>query len=173
MGEFDSALGQAFDFSADDLAANRSGRLSGDQETVWRNTVRGRDLGARRGVRLLVFGIAGAAAAAAVVGSRTPGTGAGAGIFVAVVLGLIGGFAGMFIVRGRRATRALRGAELRVSEGPFSWTSDLNGRWWGEVADARFGIDRLREERLTTGASYRVYWLPLDGSAWVQSIERV
>ena len=78
-----------------------------------------------------------------------------------------------FMIRGHKGGLALATAELRVSAGPFSWSSDLNARWWGEVGDARFGMDRLQQERLHNGAVYRVWWLPLDGHAWVQSIERV
>lgn len=169
---FDPALGQAFDFSSDDLEANRAGRLSSDQEIVWRNTVCARARGTRRGVTMVAVAVGGAAITAIVLGSRTPGTGAGAWVLVAVMLGLITVLAAGFMIRGHKGGAALATAELRVSEGPFSWSSDLNARWWGEVGDARFGMDRLQQERLDDGAVYRVWWLRLDGHAWVQSIER-
>jgi hypothetical protein len=75
------------------------------------------------------------------------------------------GFA--FIRRGRPATVALG------LVGEFTWTSDLNARWWGQVGAARFGIDCLQEETLETGGTYRVHYLQSDGAAWVLSIERI
>ena len=174
MAGFDPALGRAFNFSADELEANRDGRLSSDQELMWRNTVRVWGHGTRRGALMLGFGVLGAAVAAVAVGSRTPGTSAGSSIVVVVViLGFILLLGGFFVRRGRRATQALARAELRDAVGEFSWTSDLNARWWGRIGEARFGIDRLQEEALETGATYRVHYLPSDGAAWVLSIERI
>ena len=172
MAGFDAALRRAFNFSANDLQANREERLSADQELMWRNTVRAWGHGTSRGVRMLGFAILGAAVAALVVGSRTPGMTASAWIGVGGILAFIALLGGIFLLRGRRSTRALSRAELRVAVGEFNWTSDLNARWWGHIGDARFGIDRLQEEALESGATYRVHYLPSDGAAWVLSIER-
>ena len=107
MVGFDAALGSAFNFSANDLQANREERLSADQELMWRNTVRAWGHGAGRGARMLGFGILGAAVAALVAGSRTPGMTASAWIGAGGILAFIALLGGIFLRRGRRATRAL------------------------------------------------------------------
>ena len=170
---FDPAIGRAFNFTAEELAENRAGRLTADQELMWRNTVRVWRRGAGRGARLLGFAIAVAAVAIVIVGSRTPGTDSTAWIVAAVMLLLIGTLGFAFIRRGSRAAATLERATQQEAVGEFSWTSDLNARWWGRVGEARFGIDRLQEEALETGGTYRVHYLPSDSGAWVLSIERV
>ncbi len=173
MGGFDPAIGRAFNFSAEDLAENREGRLTADQEQMWRNTVRAWERGTGRGAKMLGLGIAAAAVAALVVGSQTPGTDSTTWIVTGAILAFVALLGFAFIRRGQSATVALGRATLREAVGEFSWTSDLNARWWGQVGEARFGIDRLQEASLETGGTYRVHYLPSDGAAWVLSIERI
>jgi LPXTG-motif cell wall-anchored protein len=113
-----------------------------------------------------------AGVAVVVAGSVTPGTDSTAYLVAGGALALIGGLGFVFIRRGHRATATLGRATPQEAAGTFSWTSDLNARWWGHVGGARFGIDRLQEETLETGAAYRVYYLPSDGGDWVLSLER-
>lgn len=173
MGGFDPAIGRAFNFTAEELAENREGRLTADQELMWRNTVRAWERGTGRGARMLGLAIGAAAVAAVVVGSQTPGTDSTSWIVAVAILALVALLGFAFVRRGRRATVALGRATLREAVGEFSWTSDMNARWWGQVGEARFGIDRLQEESLETGGTYRVNYLPSDGAAWVLSIERI
>lgn len=173
MNGFEPAIGRAFNFTAEELAENRAGRLTPDQELVWRNTVRAWERGTGRGARMLGLGIAAAAAATVVVGSQTPGTDSTTWIVAAVILALVGTLGFAFIRRGRRATATLGRTTLQEAVGEFRWSSDLNARWWGQIGEARFGIDRLQEEALETGDAYRVHYVPSDGGAWVLSIERV
>jgi hypothetical protein len=121
----------------------------------------------------LGLGIAAAAVAAAVAWSQTPGADSTAWIVAAVILAFVALLGFAFIRRGRHAMVALGQATLREAVGEFSWTSDLNARWWGQVGEARFGIDRLQEEALETGSPYRVHYLPPERAAWVLSIERI
>jgi len=163
----------SFNFTAEELTENREGRLTADQELMGRNTVRAWARGTGRGARMLGLGIAAAAVATVIVESRTPGTDSTAWVVAAVVLALVGTLGFAFVRRGRRATATLGRATLQDAVGGFSWTSDLNARWWGQVGETRFGIDCLQEEALDTGGTYRVQYLPSDGGAWVLSIERV
>jgi hypothetical protein len=170
---FDPQLGRVFNFTAEELAENRVGRLSADQELIWRNTVAVARRGAKRGATMLVVALIAAAALSVVGVTQTPG-GGGAGLIVpAVILPLIGLLAWFFTRRGRRDTGALAAGELCTAEGEFSWDSDMQDNWWGHVGGVRFSIDRLAEESLTMGARYRVHYLPMHRSAWVQSIERI
>jgi hypothetical protein len=65
------------------------------------------------------------------------------------------------------------GTELAVAEGPFSWESTISSDWVGYIGGVGFAIDRLREEALETGATYRLYYLAAGKLAWVMSIERL
>ena len=170
---FDRRLGRAFNFDARDLESNRAGNLSHDQELMWRNTLRAYGRHSRRSGILVTIVFAAAAVAAGIGIAVTPGGNAAAGVIVAVVLGGLLLLVGLFRRRYQRTTDALSIASLQVSQGEFSWDSDLNARWWGHVGEARFAIDRLQEESLTTGATYRVFYLPAGDADWVMSIERL
>ena len=173
MGGFNPAIGRAFNFTAEEPAENREGRLTADQELIWRKTVRAWERGTGRGARMLGLGIAAAAVAVGVAESQTPGTDSTTWIAAAAILAFVALLGFAFIRRGRRATVALGRATLREAVGEFSWTSDLDARWWGQVGEARFGIERPQEESLETGGRYRVHYLPSDVAAWVLSIERI
>ncbi len=62
MGGFHPAIGRAFNFTAEELAENREGRLTADQELIWRHSVRAWERGTGRGARMLGLGIAAAVA---------------------------------------------------------------------------------------------------------------
>jgi hypothetical protein len=170
---FDPALGQAFNFTADELEINRAGRLSDDQEAIRRNSVTvGRRQGGR-GARLLFGALVLAGVAAVVMESLTPGDGRAGLLLAGVMLVLIGLLGAVFIRRGSRGVEDIAAADLRTATGSFSWESDMLGRWWGIVGEARFAIDRYQESRLATGAEYTVHYLATGDTAWVMSLERL
>jgi hypothetical protein len=170
---FDPRLGTAFNFDAADLECNRGGGLSPDQEILRRNTLRAYRRRLDRGGLLLGLALVAAAVAAGVGVAKTPGGDATSGVIAAVILLGILCLATEFRRRGRRTTDTIEAGGLTVAEGTFSWNSDLNASWWGHVGDACFSLTRDQEELLTTGAPYRVYYLPAGDAAWLLAIERI
>ena len=165
-----TSLGQAFVFNADDLAANRQGRLSADQATMFANVAA---YGRRRSrIVLPIFGLLllGTVALAIV----TSGPDAGIGPFV--VIGVMGGFMILLVaVFARRSSRdqavKATGRVFAVA-GTFTFDSSMDGNWFVEIGGARFPVDRLQLEALDEDASYRAYFLGTQPYQTLLSLEK-
>jgi hypothetical protein len=177
---FDPTLATAFGFNEDDLAANREGRLSADQEIIRRNML---SYVKRRTPRVKVFlGVVFAAALALVAYgiSVTPDGGVTAGIVVAVILGWIGAIVMWGMGRNRRHQAALESTTVHAAEGevsfsPVAFDEGVGGNTYTlRVGDAKLVVFGDQMDAMTDGARYRVYYMETGlGRSVPSSLERV
>lgn len=165
---FDRKLGRAFTFDAEDLEANRRGRLSANQSLMFANAVR---IGARRERRVLpIVGILLLAVAGTAVAES------GAALVPVAVVGVMSTFMVVLVLGFRRrdlaSRRAMTAGVVETIEGPWELDTSLDGTWRVRVAGRLIGADLLAVQSLADGREYRFYVLKQDGLLAALSVER-
>lgn len=174
MYQIDPVLSQTFFFDAVDVAANRSGRLSPDQEQGFRQMA----ARSRRAVPRLIVLTAGAVIGSLVLASFMPGAGGRQLLIAAGALAACFGVIVLIIrLNATSADRYQAAADqpvVKIAEGQPSehWntTSDIRSL---VVAGVRFpmmwdDIAKFHAER-----TYRVYYAELGNKAHMLSVEVV
>ncbi len=168
---FDPVIGSRFGFTADDLEANRDGRLTDEQTRLLDATVTAYDRGARRAGRLVAVVFTLAIVTTAIAIAATPGGGLAAASLATVIL------TGVFMIvmwamaGGRRARGAIRDRRLRTAEGVLTVRTSSTGTWYAHVGDARFGVELVQAQSLREDGRYVVHYLTLPDGAMPLSIE--
>ena len=166
---FDRRLGRVFGFDADDLRANRSGRLSDQQARLFANAA----ASGRRRTRVvlpLFFGllIGTVVLALATSGPETVGA--------LAVVGVMGGFMVLLVaVFARRSARdeAVKAAgEVVAVEAPVTLDTIRDGFWIIAIGPFTFAADEDGYGALEDGGTYRAHLLPTEPHALLLSIER-
>lgn len=152
----DHDLARIFAFDAVDLAANRSGHLSPDQEVMLGNASR---LGRRRTRRVLPL------IALPSVGSVALMLGTASEISVGLVAAIVGGLAlvlglvAVFLRSAERTYRAYERPAVRMVEGvALAEPSATPGSWWVHIGGVRFPVMSGDAPSFRDGAVYRVYY---------------
>ncbi len=153
----DHDLARIFAFDAVDLAANRAGHLSPDQEVMLRNASR---LGRRRTRRIVPLVVVLAGVMVALV------LGTASEISVGLVAALLGGLTlvlGLMAVFVRTAERTYRAYErpiVRSVEGvALAEPSATPGSWWVRVGGVRFPVMSGDAPSFRDDTVHRVYYL--------------
>jgi hypothetical protein len=173
-------LGRDFGFDAADLAANREGRLSAEQELLRKNTVAYNRRRMPRIKVMLVIVFAGAIALVVYGVSVTPGGSLTGGVVAAVILAWIAGIIWFFMRKNRPYQEALERGELLTVEGVVSFDSvafdqGAGGATYRVLVDGKkystiFG-DQM--DALTDGGRYRFYYMDVAIGKAIYSLERV
>jgi hypothetical protein len=175
---FDPRLGDAFSFDADDLAANREGRLSSSQELILGNAA----AIARRGEpwrrAMVAAALLFAAVAAGIAIAQTPGSGVGSGVVAGVILAGVGG--GMVVAlgkaRSRRAMleeRTLHTTRAALKLKPTGMGATGGGSTWrAQIGQVTFLVDARKLEALHEGERYRIHFLRRGAETMPLSLER-
>ncbi len=153
----DHDLARIFAFDAVDLAANRSGHLSPDQERMFRAAAAHGRRRTRRVVPVvLVLAAAAVVAALATSTEVTPALIGALGFGLAVPLGLVA----VFTSKASRTYAAYESPVVRTVEGRAEASpSATPGHWWVEVGGVRFSMMSGDTAVLRDGALYRVHYL--------------
>jgi hypothetical protein len=168
-GGFDPRLGRAFTFGPDDLAANRRGQLSRDQQVMFANAIA---LGVRRERRMLptLSLLLAVTVVAAIAGS---GADPVAIAVVVVMLAFIGLLVMLFRRRDVASRAAMSAGTIETVEGRWELDPSLDGTWRIRVGGRLIAVERLAVETLADDGVYRFHLLPQRGVAAALSVERV
>lgn len=168
---FDPLIGGRFGFTAEELAANRGGYLTTEQEHLLDVTVDAYDRGARRSGRLVAVVLVVAIVLTAIAIAAAPGGGLDAASLATVILTGIMAIILWAMRRGQRTRDAFRDRRLQTAEGPLNVRTTSTGGWYAHVGDARFGVELDQSEVLREDGRYAVHYLALPDGAMPLSIE--
>ena len=155
MKQVDPSLAAQFAFDAVDVAANRAGQLSPDQQAYFRTMARQARRRVPRVVLLLVLVVVGVL----VFASTQPGVGrtqlviAGGALIAAasVVLGITS--------LNYRMASAMEAAVVRMTQGPAVTGPDSTpGHWHVDIGGVRFHVTALDVDFFLPETTYRVYY---------------
>lgn len=168
---FDPLIGSRFGFTAEELAANRDGHLTAEQERLLDATVVAYDRGARRSGRLVAVVFTVAIVLTAIAIAATPGGGLAAASLATVILTGVMAIILWAMARGQRTREAIRNRRLQTAEGPLNVRTTSTGGWYAHVGDARFGVELDQSQALREDGRYAVHYLALPDGAMPLSIE--
>jgi len=168
---FDPVIGSRFGFTAEDLEANRGGRLSDAQNRLLDATVTAYDRGARRSGRLVAVVFTLAIVLTAIAIAATPGGGLAAASIATVILTGVYMIVMWAMARGRRARGAIRDRRLLTAEGVLNVRTSSTGTWYAHVGAARFSVELDQSQALREDGRYAVHYLALPDGAMPLSIE--
>lgn len=170
---FDPVIGSRFFFTAEDLDANRDGRLSAEQERLLGVTVDVQERHAHRATWMVAVVMGLAIVLTGIALAATPGGGPAAVAVAAVILAGVMGLVLWAMARGRRTREALRGRRLQLAEGTLRVRTTSTGHWRARVGAADFGVELDQAQALREDGRYRVHYLQLPDGAMPLSIEAV
>lgn len=177
---FEAKLGREFGFDEADLAANREGRLSAEQELIRENTAAYTRRRAPR-IRALLAIVFAVAIALVVYGATVaPGGSATGGIVGAIILVWVAGIIWFFMRKNRPYQEALDKGEILTVEGGVSFEPVAFDQGVGEatyhvlVEDKKyFSVFSDQMDALTDGGRYRFYYMDIAIGKAIYSLERV
>jgi F0F1-type ATP synthase assembly protein I len=176
---FEAKLGREFGFDEADLAANRDGRLSDEQELIRRNTAAYTRRRAPRIRALLVIVFAVAIALVVYGATVAPGGSATGGIVGAVILAWVAGIVLFFMRKNRPYQEALDRGEILTVEGavsfePVAFDEGVGGATYHVFVDDKkyFTIFADQMDSLTDGGRYRFYYMDIAIGKAIYSLER-
>lgn len=175
---FDRRLGSVFGFDADDLEANRAGRLSDEQRRGFTTVATMTRRRSRRVLPVFFLLLAGAAVLAVVGSGSAEGVELDAETLGPVaVVAVMGTFmVSLIVFFGRRARRDqavhAAGRVLRT-EGRFEYDPTWDGTWGVDIGGVRFLVELLQYQALDDEAAYSAYYLATQPHATLLSIEEV
>ena len=155
MKQVDPSLAERFAFDAVDVAANRAGQLSPDQQAYFRTMARQ----ARRRVPRVLFMLVFVVVAVLAFASTQPGVDrtqlviAGGAVVAAasIVMGIT--------ALNYRAANAMDQVVVRVTQGPAVTGPDSTpGHWHVDIGGVRFHITAMDADTFRTETVYRVYY---------------
>lgn len=177
---FEAKLGREFGFDEKDLAANREGRLSAEQELIAKNAAAYSRRQMPRIKALVVIAFAVAIALVVYGVSVTPGGSLTGGIVAAVILAWIAGIIWFFMRKNRPYQEALERGELLTVEGvvsfaPVAFDESVGGATYRVLIDDKkyFTIFGDQMDSLTDGARYRFHYMDIAIGKAIYSVERV
>lgn len=173
---YDPELGRVFLFDEADLEANRSGRLSEEQERMQKAGVAGLRRHARFSRRMVIVLILVVLAVVLVMSQVVPGGPALGSTEMLIIVGIILAFGALMLLLGRKNSTiadSVERSELQTVEGPIEWDSDiLVGSDVLVVQKVRFRVDRLLAQTVEVGATYSVHYMQSVVGPTIISLER-
>jgi len=175
------SIEKAFDFTADDLAANKSGKLSARQEEKRAKRRRTR----RWATRLALFFFIGTEAViiAILLMNTEPFDESNRDMLTAyaIFLALYNGIILFAMLYGYSRGRDLRRGAVSQVEGPiklrvkkYRHESNLPNSYYGTIGKVKFQFETTRQhDMLQDGAPYRIYYVNMPPTGWILSIEAI